>query len=234
MGALTGSISLRRYRVLGTPPKDWKDSYAKSVRAHALVPLDPAGREEKSVGWCSLHDENDLDLPIEKFHLEGRILLSMRIDSLKVPAGHVKRVLKQRQREIEAERAEPLSAGALRDLKAILVAELRQKTPPRTKTVDMVWDLDKGRIYFYAHSKGMNEAFLTLFAQTFNVPLDLEGPSAWARDFVGEDEALAARLKDAKPTVELLQGFVGLRPGPRVLDELEELVALASGKEASL
>ena len=58
-------------------------------------------------------------------------------------------------------------------------------------------------------------------------------PLAGDRKF-GEDEALAGRLKDAKPTVELLQGFVGLRPGPRVLDELEELVALASGKEASL
>jgi DNA recombination-dependent growth factor C len=233
MGALSGSISLRRYRVLGTPPKDWKDGFAKSVRAHALVPLDPAGREEKSVGWCSLHDENDLDLSIEKFLFEkDRILLAMRIDSLKVPAPHVKRLLKQRQREIEAQRGEPLSAGALRDLKAILVAELRQKTPPKTRTVDMVWDLEQGRIYFYAHSKGLNEAFLTLFAQTFNVPLDLEGPSAWARDFAGDEEALSERLKAAKPTVELLQGFVGLRPGPRVLDELEQLAA-DGGKEAS-
>lgn len=232
MGALVGSISLRRYRVLGAPPKDWKDSFVKSVRAHALVPLDPSGNEEKSVGWSSLHDENDIDLTIEKFFLEGRILLAMRIDTLKVPAPHVKRLLRQRQRELEGQRNEPLSAGALRDLKAILIAELRQKTPPKTRTVDMVWDLEKNRLYFYAHSKGLNEAFLTLFAQTFNLPLDLEGPSAWARDFAGDEEAIGERLKSARPTVELLQGFVGLRPGPRILDELEELVA-QGGKEAS-
>lgn len=232
MGALSGSIALRRYRVLSSPPSDFKDTYEKAVRAHALVPVDPTRTEDKSSGWCSLHDADDLDLNFEKFYLDGRILLSLRTDVLKPPAAQVKRMLQQRQRELEAQSHAPMSAGALRDLKAILVAELRQKTPPKVKTVDMVWELDAQRLYFFSHSKGSNETFLNLFAQTFNMSLDLEGPGFWATQLVADQEQLQTRLKNTHPTVELLQGFIGLRPGPRELDELEAQ-ALGS-REATL
>ncbi len=223
MGALAGSIALRRYRVLGAPPADFQESYEKSVRAHALVPVDPSRNEDRSIGWCSLHDEGDLELSFSKFYLDGRILLSLRVDVLKPPAAQVKRLLQQRQRELEAQRHAPLSAGALRDLKAILVAELRQKTPPKTKTVDMIWETEAQRLYFFSHSKGLNETFVGLFAQTFNLPIDLEGPGFWASQLAEDEPALQAALKGARPTPELLQGFIGLRPGPRVLDEVEML-----------
>ncbi len=208
---------------MGTPPAEFKDSYEKSVRAHALVPVDPMRNEDRSVGWCSLHDENDLELDLGKFYLEQRILLSLRVDVLKPPAGQIKRLLQQRQRELEAQGHAPLTAGALRDLKAILVAELRQKTPPKTKTVDMVWELEAQRLYFFSHSKGLNETFIGLFAQTFNLPIDLEGPGFWASQLADDETELAPALKNARPTPELLQGFIGLRPGPRVLDEIEML-----------
>lgn len=209
MGALTGALTLRRYRVLGSLPDGWREQFHKSIRAHALVPIDPAGREDKSVGWCSMMDEQRTDLNFEDWYGHMRILLSLRVDTLRVDKDQLRRVLKERQKEIEAECQEPLSAGALRDLKAILAAELRQKTAPKTRTVDMVWDLDAGVVLFYAHSKGMNEAFLTLFSQTFNLPLDLDGPGAWAKDLAAHET-----LKDAKPTPELIDGFLGLRPGP--------------------
>lgn len=225
MGALSGSITLRRYRVLGAVPKEWIVKYRDGIRAHALVPIDPAGSEEKSIGWCSMLDATQIDgerVSSEAMQ-QGRLLLSLRVDTLKPDKAQLKVLLKQRQKEIEAERKEPMSAGALRDLKAILSAELRQKTPPKTRTVDMVWELDASRLYFYSHSKGMNEAFLTLFAQTFNMPLDLEGPSAWARDAAEADPSaeMPELLSMAKPTEELLRGFVGLRPGPRSLDDLK-------------
>ena len=138
----------------------------------------------------------------------------------------------QRQRELEAQRKEPLSASALRELKDMIVLDLRRRTPPKTRTVDMEWLLDEQRLYFFSHSKGSNETFLNLFAQTFNMSLDLEGPGFWATQLVADQEQLQTRLKNTHPTVELLQGFIGLRPGPRELDEVE---ALASGsREATL
>ena len=94
-------------------------------------------------------------------------MLSLRQDSLKPPATMVKRLLKQRQQVIESERGQLLSAAALRDLKAILVAELRKTTPPKVRTVDVVWNLDEERLAIYTHAKSMNEALLALF---FEIP----------------------------------------------------------------
>jgi hypothetical protein len=93
----------------------------------------------------------------------------------------------------------------------------------KTKTVDMIWETEAQRLYFFSHSKGLNETFVGLFAQTFNLPIDLEGPGFWANQLAEEESALGAALKGARPTPELLQGFIGLRPGPRVLDEVEML-----------
>jgi hypothetical protein len=212
-------MSLRRYRVMATPPSDFRELYEKGVRAHALLPLDPESHraEEKSVGWCSVFDENDLDLHFSKFFVDGRILLSLRMDTLKPPAAEVKRMLKLRQRELEAQRHEPLSASALRELKEMIVIDLRRRTPPKTRTVDMEWRIEEQQLYLFSHSKSVNEAFLRLFAETFNVGIDLEGPGVWARQ-LAEAEALSEPLGRAKPTVELLGGFIGLRPCPRAHD----------------
>jgi len=216
-------MALRRYRVLAAPPTDFRELYEKAVRAHALVPLNPeSGRaEEKSIGWCSVFDENDLDLTFSKFFVDGRIVLSLRIDTLKPPAAEVKRLLKQRQRELEAQRQEPLSASALRELKEMITVDLRRRTPPKSRTVDMLWQLEAQRLYFFSHSKSFNEAFLRLYAETFNLGIDVEGPSFWARE-LGDAEGLSKPLGRAKPTVELLGGFVGLRPCPRA-SEIEDV-----------
>ncbi|MBL8632975.1 MAG: recombination-associated protein RdgC [Myxococcales bacterium] len=231
MGALSGGITLRRYRVNGSAPKDFKEAYEKSVRAHVLVPINVESNEDKSLGWSSIFDENDLDLSFDKFFFEGHIMLALRQDTLKPPAAMVKRLLKQRQQHIESERGQLLSAAALRDLKAILVAELRKTTPPKTRTVDVVWNLEEQRLAIYSHAKSMNEALLALFSQTFNLGLDIEGPALWAKEQSEHDSKQVAQLKSARPTLELLHGFVGLRPTPH---GHEEGAALASALRGEL
>lgn len=234
MGALTGSISIRRYLVQGAPPADFREQFEKAVRAHTLLPLDPEKNptEERTLGWCSLFDSEDLDLHFGKMFLDGYILLSLRVDTLKPPAGQVKRLVKKRQQELEAERKEPLSAHALRELKELITVDLRRKTPPKVRTVDLVWNLDEKWLLFFSHSKGMNEEFLRLFAQTFNIPVDLLGPGAWAQSFA-KSAGLEAKLRGIRPTAELLGGFVGLRPGPREAD-LELPLRRHSEKDSDL
>ncbi len=219
MSLLSGNISTRRYRVLAQPPMDWREFYEKAVRAHALVPIDPesGSKTEKSVGWCSIFDEQDTDLSFSKFYLDGYILLSLRIDTLKPARDEVRRLLKQRQRELEAERKEPLSASALRELKDMITLDLRRRTPPKTKIVDVLWNMDAQTLLFMSHSKAMNEAFLRLFAETFNLGLDLEGPGFWANG-IAEELGSVAQLSRTRPTIELLGGFAGLRPCPHIAD----------------
>ncbi len=225
-----GSLTLRRYVVQGVVPQDFAQTVEKNVRAHAFLPIAQDGNEEKSVGFCSVMDENDLDLAVQKFFFDGRILLSLRQDTLKPPAAHLRRLLRERTQTLEKERGQPLSAAALRDLKAILAAELRKNTLPKTRTVDLVWELQTQRLLFFSHAKSMNEALLTLFSQTFNVGLDLEGPAVWARQCLAENSKEAAKLPSLKPTPEFLSGFAGLRPIPHAEQETISLAAALAGE----
>lgn len=215
MGIVTGSISLRRYRVMGTLPSGGEAAaqIEKAIRAHTLVPLDPEKNptETTAIGWASAFDEQDLDLSYAKVRVDGVMLLKLRIDTLKPSPADIKRLTKQRKREIEAERKEPLSNAALRELKELITLDLRRKATPKTRTFDVLWNCDERRLYLSSQSKAANEAFVRLFGQTFNIPLDIEGPGFWA-----EQAAKAAgtekALRRLRPATELLAGFSGLRP----------------------
>jgi hypothetical protein len=133
------------------------------------------------------------------------------MDTLKAPSAEVKRLVKVRQRELEAERKAPLSASALRELKDMIAMDLRRRTPVKTRTVWMVLDPDSNTVLLTSHSKSVNEAFLRMFAVTFIVPLDLAGPALWARhdaDAAGMTQA----LRSARPAAVLCGGFSDLRP----------------------
>lgn len=217
MSILKGSYATRRYRVLGDISDNWRDAFERAICAHALVPLDPERNEEKSVGWANAQDDQDTNLSASKWLIDRRVVLLLRIDTLKAPPAEVKRLLRIRQREIEAQRKEPLSAAALRELKDMIAMDLRRRTPPKTRVATMVWDIDNQRVFLDSHSKSVNEAFLTLFAQTFNIALDLEGPGYWAKQMVDAD-----RLARLRPDALLLRGFRDLRPCAAGAVDLEE------------
>jgi hypothetical protein len=212
MGLWSGTLALRRYHVLGDLRGALTtDRLNAALKAHALVPLDPERNEEKSMGWASPTDEQDLNLHTGKVWFGGKLVLTLRMDTLKAPSAEVKRLVKVRQRELEAERKAPLSASALRELKDMIAMDLRRRTPVKTRTVWMVLDPDSNTVLLTSHSKGVNEAFLHLFATTFNVPLDLAGPGLWARQDADAMD-MATALRAAKPSAVLCGGFADLRP----------------------
>lgn len=217
MSILKGSYATRRYRVLGDVGDNWRDAFERAICAHALVPLDPERGEEKSVGWANAQDDQDTNLSASKWLIDRRVVLLLRIDTLKAPSAEVKRLLRIRQREIEAQRKEPLSASALRELKEMIALNLRRRTPPKMRVATMVWDIDNQRILLDSHSKNVNEAFVVLFAHTFNIALDLEGPGYWAKQMVD-----AERLARLRPDALLLRGFRDLRPCAAGAVDIEE------------
>lgn len=212
MSLFKGALALRRYRVMQKPPEDWREQYDKAVRAHALVPIDREGVAVQSAGWCSVYDAPKLDFNTE--YVEGHILLSLRMDVLKPDPAEVKKQVKLAAQRLEAERKAPLSKAALRDVKALVILDLRKTTPVKTRTVDALWNLDAQRLYVLSHSKKANEVFIGLFTHTFNIPLDVEGPGFWAEHnwLEGAEIAQHRALRACKPTPELLGGFRGLRP----------------------
>src|SRR5687768_17037604 len=96
MGALKGTISVRRYTVLDPLPKaDVRGKLMKGLRAHAFVPLDPKGDHDRTVGWVALADNANADLtPQDVFFTAAggeQLRVTLRIETLRPPASEVRR-----------------------------------------------------------------------------------------------------------------------------------------------
>jgi DNA recombination-dependent growth factor C len=211
MGALNGSISVRRYRIVDPLPDGVRQKFVRGVRAHAFAPLDNKGDQERSVGWVSMLNHDDTDLRADKifFVCAGgeQLRLALRIDVLKPPPAEVRRQLQTRAAAMEAEQGRPLSRREKSALKDEIVRLLRQRTLPRVRVVDVVWNVDSGRLYLWSQTKSVNELFIDQFVKSFGLRLEVEGPGHWTRS--AAEKALLERLE---PTRELWVGFAGLRP----------------------
>src|SRR4051812_42678607 len=95
MGALKGNVTVRRYLVKGDPPRD-QAKIIKGVRAHALVPIDPKSDVERVQGWSCMEDPDDVDCTSDKVLVGGVLCLSLRVDTLKPPAGVVRRIVAEK------------------------------------------------------------------------------------------------------------------------------------------
>ena len=199
MGALQGTVTVRRYIVRGDKPKD-AARLLKGARAHILVPIDPRSDVEKVAGWATLADPTDLDLTAEKIFFGPTVALAIRVDSLVPPAQVVKRLVaeKLRQSGRKPNRAEKLAA------KDEVKKSLRSRYLPTMRATDLVWQSDTGLLYLWSHAKAVNEVAIDLFFKSFGLELVPLGPG-----LVAGRGAIPASLE---PTPELVFGFPGM-PG---------------------
>ena len=211
MGALKGSISVRRYLVTDKLPADARRKLVRGLKAHAFTPIDPKTDVDRSIGWVSILDTEDTELVADSTLFVGtggeQLRVSMRMDVLKPSSAEVRRQLDTKVRVVEGEEKRKLSKRERRELKEEIARQLRLRTLARVKTFDVVWNLDTGRLYLWSQTKTVNEHFVDLFSRSFAIKLTVEGPSLWARD-VTEPTTLGK----LEPTPELWMGFEGVRP----------------------
>jgi len=202
MGALSGSVTVRRYLVRGEKPKD-SGRIVKGARAHALVPIDPRGDAEKVCGWACMDDPDDLDLTAERMFHGPTVALAVRVDTLTAPAAVVKRLVAERLKATgrRANRAEKIAA------KAEVKKTLRGRYLPVTRAYDLVWQTDTDLAFMWSHSKRINEMAVDLFFKSFGLELVPNGPL-----FVAGRGAIPAGLP---ATPEMILGFPGM-PGRAV------------------
>jgi hypothetical protein len=205
MGALKGSVTVRRYQVKGDPPQD-HGRIMKGLRAHVLVPIDPAGEIERSWGWAAIEDPEDLDLSTEKVFFGDAVAITLRVDALRPPPQVVKRLVLERLRSLgrKPNRAEKQQA------KEEVKKTLRKRYYPTVRNVDVVWRPDAERLYFWSHAKGMNELLADLMAKSFSLGLEPLGPAT--------PEGKRAIPLGLAPAVEMIYGFPGM-PGRPIAGE---------------
>jgi len=172
LGAFTGSLTYRQYVVREDVPENYRDAYEQSIQKHAFRPLSPTTDAERSIGWCNARFAMDTELDTSKYMYTDYIVLALRVDAWSIPATTLKIYTEAEvQRIMEEQKRESLSRYEVAEIKERVKLELKQRTLPTIKTVDMVWSLQDGIVRFFASSQKMNLDFMDLFEDTFSMSL---------------------------------------------------------------
>lgn len=202
MGAIGGSISVRRYRVRGESPNDFTDRVGQRLAARAHTPIDPRGEEDRSVGWAAADDPFDTDLRAERVLFDNWLVVTMRVDTLRIPRAQMAPMLRERLQAHEHEEGEPPDRRTRRRIENEVKRALRLRVLPSVRTYDLAWNLDEGVVLFWGTGDKLTEALHDLFETTFDRGLETMGPAALALAEVGEE-----RLATLLPTRQFVVGF---------------------------
>src|SRR5688500_21970 len=90
MGFASGSVSFRRFAVMGQQPEGIEQALLDKLAAHALRSGEAGVPEEAQYGWCGGRHVLDGQFSFENNAYADALVFALRIDSNKVP-GELKR-----------------------------------------------------------------------------------------------------------------------------------------------
>jgi len=176
MGAFSGNLTYKQYYVKDELPEGWSEAYEQAIQRHVFRPLTPEGELERTIGWCSPHFPLDLELNSGIYLYNEYITLAMRVDTWTVPASTLKIYTEAETRRVmKDQNRNTVSRYERVEIKERVKMELRRKTLPAIKTVDMAWNWQTGRVRFFSSSQRLNLEFIDLFEETFTRPLMPDG-----------------------------------------------------------
>ena len=172
MGSLSGSITANAYYVVGELPSDIRTKAIEGLAAHKFLDINLDLDREESWGWVNTEDVTDTNFDTAKVFWGSYVMVTLRHDAIKIPAATFKVKLKKACEDAcRARGVNKLSKSDKNDIKERLTSQLKKTAIPNIKTFDMVWNLDRGVVWFFATNKKLNESFVDLFAETFGLKL---------------------------------------------------------------
>jgi len=172
MGVLSGSLTVRRYRVVGAVPDDFRERYAEALRAYAFRPSADPARRADTEGWVSVHNLLDADFgSTDAWLYDHYAVFALRVDRKVLPARLVRALLEKRVAAWCAEQGRPKCPGKAREeLREAIEIDLLSRSLPRVAVHEVCWDLAGGWLLFHHLGTAANERFRTLFHRTFGLP----------------------------------------------------------------
>jgi hypothetical protein len=175
MGFDSGTISCRRFAVVGEGPASVDQNVLDMLAANALRPGDIGLPEEVEYGWSGGRHVLDGSFTFEHNVFADCLHFAMRVDTNRVPSS-----LKRAYRIMEEEAAAAqnpsgfISKTQKRDVKEIvgrkLDDELRTGRFRRSKLLPVLWDLPSATLYCNAGGARL-EQLMELFERTFALTL---------------------------------------------------------------
>ncbi len=174
MSLLQGTLSLRRFLVLGPIP-DEKELLDGLEQDH-FRPFED-GTEEERTGWCDWR--NPLIAPPEKDWVsqERFAIFGLRLDTRWVPATLLKAHVDLRLQKLMKEKDLAFIGKEARiSLQDEIKVELLKKVLPTPKVVEVAWDLKGGVLWTTASSSKTQGALTGLFMKSFGCELQPLAP----------------------------------------------------------
>ncbi|BDU76557.1 recombination-associated protein RdgC [Mesoterricola sediminis] len=174
MSLLQGTLSLRRFLVLGPVPSE--DNLLEGLEQDAFRPFED-GLEEERVGWCDWR--NLLMTPPERTWVmqERFAVFGLRMDVRRVPPVLLKAQVDMRLQSLMKEKDLAFVGKEARiSLQDEVKADLLQKVLPVPKVFEVAWDLKGGMLWTTAASSKAQSALVGLFIKSFGLELQPLAP----------------------------------------------------------
>ncbi len=175
MGFDSGTISCRRFAVVGEGPAAVDQNVLDMLSSNALRPSEIGIPDEVEYGWSGGRHVLDGSFTFDHNVFADALHFAMRVDTNRVPSS-----LKRAYRIMEEEAAAAqnpsgfISKTQKRDVKEIvgrkLDDELRSGRFRRSKLLPVLWDLPAGMVYCNAGGARL-EQLMELFERTFGLTL---------------------------------------------------------------
>jgi len=175
MGFASGSVSFRRFAVVGKSPATVDQDMLDKLAEHALRPQEVGVPEEIEYGWSGGRHVLDEQFSFEHNAFAEALFFGLRIDTNKVP-GDLKRAYMIMEEDAVAA-GNPsgfISKAQKKDVKDTIRQkvddELRSGKFRRSKLLPLLWDLPSQTLYASATGKRF-EMLAELFERTFGLSL---------------------------------------------------------------
>lgn len=196
MGLLNGAVGYIRFVTIGDVPDSLGEAYAEALAGHAFREIDPLGEEERTLGWVRFDDPFSSEwAPAEIGGDDGRMVLRLRVDTLKVPGVMLKAYTVATERDrMRAAGRDKLTRAEKDQIKSDVRKDLRRRSLAKMAFFESVWNLGSGEVRLFATSRSVAGLFVEIFEKTFALKLQQLSPAVvlWMRGMVDEElDALA-------------------------------------------
>lgn len=154
-----------RFAVIGTLPSNLIENFERALAVRRFVPLHPEGQDSESAGWVAIQNPylDEQRILNDQFLFQERVVLGYREDKLSFPKAMLRDLVELRMQEFPDQSRQVIESAVM--------SELRGRILPKSKVVDVLWDLSRSELRLFARGQGLVERFEKLFEQTFQMRL---------------------------------------------------------------
>lgn len=202
MGLIDKSGSFSQYTTITDLPGDFLEIIADRIRHNAFVKINEDTIQERSAGWVNISNLLDNTFEDMSFLKEPYIAMSLRVDDRKVPVEALKRYCLEEEERVKTEQnIDFLPKNRRNTIKEMVKLRLLKRVIPSSKTHDMIWNYETGRLIFASTNTKLCDEFQDKFLKTFNVDTNTMHPAMVGSQLL-EENGISKNIADKFTYIE--------------------------------